>query len=200
MNFKCALLGFAGMVALLLGPAEAAVTDALSGYKTDVVKSVFVEIGATEMKEEVLNGEPRLIFKINGTTYVVDLLLCEDKVRGCQLMNYAIAFEPDDSDTVESVNRYNSEYVFGKAVLNKAEGLLSLRGVLWHPGATKAQIVSEFAAFTGATTALLEHMAKTKVASGQSGLPRFQNTAATRVQMPAAVLAKLRGIPRNRRR
>lgn len=197
MQFKYVAL--AGALLLAVGPAQAAdAPDALTGYKADTVKAVFTEIGATEMKSELVQGDPRLMFKLEKFTYVVDFHLCDDKAAGCKMLHYICAFDSEPSDTIEGVNAYNSEYVVGKAVFEK-EGLLSLRSVLWSPGSPKAQVKSEFLSFVGATAVLLEHMKKYTVANNAPVAPSFVNTSVDGAATPNATLAKWRSLPRNRR-
>ncbi len=197
MQFKYVAL--AGALLLAGGPAQAAdAPDALSGYKADTVMALFNEMGATAMKSELIQGDPRLTFKFEKFTYVVDFHLCEDKAAGCKMLHYISAFDSEPSDTIEGVNAYNSEYVVGKAVFEK-EGLLSLRSVLWSQGSGKAQIKSEFLSFVGATAVLLEHMKKYTVANNAPAAPSFVNTSVDGAATPNATLAKWRSLPRNRR-
>jgi hypothetical protein len=199
---RSAGIGAALIGALMFGSAgQATAADAMEGFKAETIKAIFVELGATDVQSVTAQGDPRLTFKLNDLLFVVDFFQCEDKARGCNVMQYVLFFEPDASDTVEVVNRYNAEYVFGKAVLD-SDGLVSMRGLLWSPGSSKAHVVNEFGMFLTSTRNLLEFLKKGVTASAPSGDGTAKLSGIKSVQVDAvdsAVTARLKGLPKNRR-
>jgi hypothetical protein len=198
---RLAGIGVALAGALLFGGGQATAADAMEGFKAETIRAIFTELGATDMQTETAQGDPRLTFKLNDLIFVVDFFQCEDKAKGCNVMQYVLVFEPDASDTVEAVNRYNAEYVFGKAAIDN-DGLVSMRGLLWSPGSSKVHVVNEFGMFLTSTSNLLAFLKRGVTASAPSGGGTAKLSGVKSVPMVAidsALAARLKGLPKNRR-
>jgi hypothetical protein len=152
------------------------------------------------MKTETVEGDPRVTFKVGETTYIVDFFGCEDKVKGCKMLQYAILFEPDAADTVEKVNSFNYEFIFGKAALHKTEGLLSTRAVVGSAGSSKRHLLLEFGAFNAATSALLEHMKAPTVAQAPAtGAPAAATLSLSSAADTVRAPARWKSMPKTKR-
>jgi hypothetical protein len=193
MRFGLLLAGLMALTGLAGVPAQAA--DALTGYKADQITALLTALGATEMKQTTVDGDPRLTFKYGEIIYVADFYTCDDTANGCKLLQFACAFDSEATDTVEAVNNYNATYVFGKASLSKADGLMSYRAMIWAPGVSKELVLAEFESFRGSTASLLAHM-KNNVVASRDGLPFVDTTAFAKA---ASVSPKRRPVPRSRR-
>jgi hypothetical protein len=50
---------FVYAMAIAGGSAQAAGADTLDGFKADTIKAIFTELGATDMKSEIVQNDPR---------------------------------------------------------------------------------------------------------------------------------------------
>ena len=200
MNFRVAQM-FAGLVYFCFTPggALAAAPQFMDGFKLKDVASVLQEFKITDVKQETIENDPRLSFKIGETNFVADLYECDDKIKGCKALQFVIAYEPDGTDTVQAANEYNRVYLYGKAAIDKDGGLISSRMVNGHAGISRAQIAAEFDSFIGATEVLLEHMKKSAL-TAQARIPQAPTllNAPLAHQRPARS-SRWNSVPRNRR-
>lgn len=163
--FSIALLGSVALGLVLAVQPQAASTP--SGFEPDRIAAILVGLKATDIKREIVENDPRISFRIGEINYVTDFYSCENRTR-CKLLEFAVAFTRDATDTVDAVNAYNATFVFGKAAISKQDALVSSRVVNGVAGWTNEQVVAEFAGFLGATDALLDHLKTYVVAAGPS--------------------------------
>lgn len=188
-------------LAAVLGFAPAATAEAYTGFKLEMISALFKELGATDMSTEMFGDEPRITFKIEDVIYAVDFYGCKDSAKGCRLLQFNLVFEPDPNDTVQAVNDYNMEYVYGKAALGKKEGLVSSRTVDGTIGSSKEQVIAEFQNFLGASGSLLDYLKKSaRVASAGGGNATLAFEKDPFGAMDPRMAAKLRSLPKNPRR
>lgn len=208
---RTALFSTALLASLALGFVVAVQPQAATvpnGFDPGRVAAVLVGLKVTDMKRETVDNDPRLSFKIGDTNYVADFYSCQGGTK-CKLLEFAVAYVRDATDTIEAVNAYNATYVYGKAAISKEDSLVSSRVMSGVAGWSEEQVAAEFAGFLGATDALIDHLKTYVVASvrpGVSGayqvLSAPQPVAGAR---PDAMLAAARGarlarLPINRRR
>jgi Putative bacterial sensory transduction regulator len=163
--FSVALLGSVALGLVLSVQPQAASTP--SGFEPDSIAKILAGLKVTDIKREIVENDPRISFRIGEVNYVADFYTCENKTR-CKLLEFAVAFTRDATDTVEAVNAYNATFVFGKAAISKQDALVSTRVLNGIAGWTNEQVVAEFAGFLGATDVLLDHLKSYVVASGPS--------------------------------
>lgn len=202
MGTTGAMWGFASGIALAgwaTTAGQAARADYIDGFKAETVSAILTDAGAKEINSAIVEDEPRVTFKIGETNYIADFYECKDTAKGCKILQFVVIFEPDATDTVQAVNEFNKKYLYGKAALDKVEGLFSMRMINGAAGSSKGQVAVEFVSFLGATNLLLEHLKAATVANHapEAGAPTFLNAAAP--NLPAALPAKLKGLPKNRR-
>lgn len=201
--FSVALLGCVALGLVLSVQPQAASTP--SGFEPDNIARILAGLKATDIKREIIENDPRISFHIGEVNYVADFYSCENKTR-CKLLEFAVAFTRDATDTIEAVNAYNATFVFGKAAISKQDTLVSSRAVNGAAGSTNEQVVAEFAGFLGATDALLDHLKTYVVATGPSvaggAYPHLSAQASgflTDRSVPSARQARLARLPVNRR-
>ncbi len=163
--FSMALLGSVALGLVLSVQPQAASTS--SGFEPGSIAKILAVLKATDIKQEIVENDPRISFRIGEINYVADFYNCENKTR-CKLLEFAVAFTRDATDTVEAVNAYNATFVFGKAAISKQDALVSTRVVNGFAGWTNEQVAAEFGGFLGATDALLDHLKTYVVAAGPS--------------------------------
>jgi hypothetical protein len=201
--FSIALLGSVALGLVLAVQPQAASTS--SGFEPDRIAAILPGLKATNIKREIVENDPRITFRVGKIVYVADFYACANKTR-CKLLEFAVAFTRDATDTVDAVNAYNATFVLGKAAISKQDSLVSSRVLNGVAGWTNEQVVAEFAGFLGATDALLSHLKTYVVAAGPSD-PRsaYQQLSAQEPGMQAdrsglaSRHARLSRLPVNRR-
>jgi len=164
MRTSCVALALVGLATA--GQAHAAPSAKfLEGYTVDNISAVLRDLGATEVAQQPIGGDPRLSFKIQGRVYIVDFYECADKAKGCKVLQFITAFESDPKDTVEAVNAFNKKYLYGKAALDKEDGLLSMRMVNGREGSSDRHVAAEVGVLVGVTDVLLAHMKESAIAA-----------------------------------
>lgn len=149
-----------------IGHAQAATSaKLLEGFTVDNISAVLRDVDATEVTNVPIEGDPRLSFKLNDRIYLVDFYECGDKAKGCKVLQFVTAFELDPKDTVEAVNAFNKKYLYGKAVLDKEDGLMSMRMVNGREGSSDRQVAAEIGVLAGVTDVLLAHMKESAIAA-----------------------------------
>lgn len=188
-----------GGLALTAGTAttQAAPSDFLEGFKVEPVTEVLQAAKATDLKTEVVEGDPRITFKLGNTIIIADFYECENKAKGCEILQFMVAFEPDPTETVQAVNEFNKKYLYGKAALD--DGLIAYRMVNGQAGSSKAQVAAEFDTFMGVLPVLLEHMKSSApiVRGPDDKAPAALNTSMA--QGGASTNSRWRSLPRNKR-
>ncbi len=188
-----------GGLALTVGTAttQAAPPDFLEGFKVEPVTEVLQAAKATDLKTEVVEGDPRITFKLGNTIVIADFYECENKAKGCEILQFMVAFEPDPTETVQAVNEFNKKYLYGKAALD--DGLIAYRMVNGQAGSSKAQVAAEFDTFMGVLPVLLEHMKSSApvVRGPDDKAPAALNTSMA--QGGASTNSRWRSLPRNKR-
>lgn len=147
--------------------STAQAADPKGAFTVAGVSSVLAELKATDIQSVVVEGDPRLIFKWNNTNITADLYECQGAPASCNILQFLILYEPSPSDTVQAVNEFNRQYLYGKASFDKKDGLLSYRMVDGHYGITKPQLKDQFLHLVGVTDVLLKHMKTSAVVVGQ---------------------------------
>ena len=188
-----------GGLALSVGAAttQAAPSDFLEGFKVEPVTEVLRATKGTDFKTEVVEGDPRITFKMGEIIVIADFYECENKAKGCEILQFMVAFEPDPTETVQAVNEFNKKYLYGKAALD--DGLIAYRMVNGQAGSSKAQVAAEFDTFIGVLPVLLEHMkSSASVVQGPGDkAPAALNTAVT--QGGPSTNSRWRSLPRSKR-
>ncbi len=203
--FSTALLASLALGFVIAVQPQAATVP--NGFDPDRVAAVLVGLKVTGMKRETVDNDPRLSFKIGDTSYVADFYSCQGNTK-CKLLEFAVAYVRDATDTIEAVNAYNAKYVYGKAAISKEDSLVSSRVMNGVAGWSEEQVAAEFGGFLGATDALLDHLKTYVVASAGPGVSgSYQNMSVSRpaagsspeAVMAAARAARLARLPTNRR-
>jgi len=183
----------------LLPVAQAATKDFMDGFKLDTVQSILTEMKGTDFQPTTVEGDPRLIFKMGKTNVLADLYQCQDQVKGCKVLQFLIIYDPVKTDTVENVNKFNLQYLYGKAALDPKDGLISYRMVNGNAGCSRDQLKSEFANFIGVTEVLLKHMKDSSVVAQLPGAQVTTNLSAPLPALPEELMSRLASAPRNSR-
>jgi hypothetical protein len=147
--------------------STAQAADPKGAFTVAGVSSVLAELKATDIQSVVVEGDPRLIFKWNNTNITADLYECRGAPASCDILQFLILYDASPSDTVQAVNEFNRQYLYGKASFDKKEGLLSYSMVDGHYGITKEQLKDHFRHLVGVTGVLLKHMKTSAVVAGQ---------------------------------
>lgn len=188
-----------GGLALTVGAAttQAAPSDFMEGFKVEPVTEVLQAAKVTDLKTEVFEGDPRMTFKSGNIVVIADFYECGNKAKGCEILQFMVAFEPDPTETVQAVNDFNKKYLYGKAALD--DGLIAYRMVNGQAGVSKAQIAAEFDTFIGVLPVLLEHMkSSASIVQGPGDkAPAALNTSLA--QGSASTNSRWRSVPRNKR-
>lgn len=154
MQFKLTIAVAAFAIA---GASHAAQAGAVSRFTEEDVSAILKAAGATDIKTETVQNEPRLEFKMEGVTYVADFYICKGG-RTCELLQFAASFEPAANESVETVNAFNASYMYGKAFLDAKKNLVSVRTINGSAGSSTEQVAAELRDFIGVTKLLLDYM------------------------------------------
>jgi hypothetical protein len=179
---------------------QAAPNDFTDGFTVDSVSALLSDLKATDIKSVVVDGDPRLIFKLFNTNITADLYECQGTPANCKILQFMILYDPLPTDTVEAVNDFNRKYLYGKATFDKKEGLLSYRMINGHAGTTKAQVTDEFLHFVGVTDVLLKFMKSNAQVVAQ--LPGAESSTMLSAPMPSEPLqlnSRIISLPKNSR-
>jgi hypothetical protein len=111
---KPMLLGSAILLATAL---PAAAQDALvDGNQAEEILNIARGYGAATL-EYADNGSPRITGKIEGVSYTIYFLNCDESGKSCEDLNFYAGFL-DNKQTFESINAWNRDRRFGKAYLD----------------------------------------------------------------------------------
>jgi hypothetical protein len=109
------LMGSAMLLAAAL-PAGAQDATLVDGTQTDEILNVARGFGEATM-ESSSDGSPRIKGEIDGVTYHVFFLNCDEGGKSCEDLNFYAGFL-DNKQTFETINAWNRDRRFGKAYLD----------------------------------------------------------------------------------
>lgn len=98
------LVSMAATTALVLSASAAPITS----FTGDNVKAMLTDAGATNIKSETNAGVPFVNFEYQGLKYSASIRFCEKgTTKNCQGLLFAIGFEADAADTLDTINAFN---------------------------------------------------------------------------------------------
>jgi hypothetical protein len=106
----------AAAVLIVASAAATQAQDLLDGTQVDEILNIARGYGSGNLETQS-NGDPKIVGKIDGITYHVFFMNCDDANANCEDLNFYAGFL-DNKQTMEAINAWNRDKRFGKAYLD----------------------------------------------------------------------------------